>query len=351
MVTTNSSPSLEDWRELYRSAIEFKELAPWDWMSDTDLFGVQNPEDSDTGYCCVLGGCGEFFGLAVYLGTEGLNAYLDLQSGRIGIKNDPFEVLLSKKCLVMSFENKSQLSKEDLRVIKKLGLVFKGKHAWPQFRWYEPGYYPWYLNRDHVIFLSLCLNQAMDVARRVRKEPDLLVPQHDILYFVRVPTKQDNNIEWIDVWLKPVELQKIVRVTYEFDTAQLKDIETTASRTDMEWEMDAFFVSMCVREKDERPHYPLAFLCVDRASDFILNVHLTHHARYERDFIDYFVNIIKEHKILPKRILVKKQELGTYLEPLLEKFSIELNLVTKFAALDKARRSLSQELTKGEKYV
>jgi len=66
---------------------------------------------------------------------------------------------------------------------------------------------------------------------------------------------------------------------------------------------------------------------------------------------DYFVNIIKEHKILPKKILTKKQELETYLEPLLEKFSIELNLVTKFAALDKVRRSLSQELTKGEKYV
>jgi hypothetical protein len=168
---------------------------------------------------------------------------------------------------------------------------------------------------------------------------------------VRVPTKQDNNIEWIDAWLKPVELQKVVRVTYDFDTAQLKVIETTASRTGMEWEIDAFFVSMCVREKDERPHYPLAFLCVDRASDFILNVHLAHHARYERDFIDYFVNIIKEHKILPKRISIKKQELGTYLEPILEKFSIELNLVTKFAVLDKARWSLSQELTRGEKYV
>lgn len=97
MVTANSSPSLEDWRELYMSALEFKELAPWDWMSDTDLFGVQNPEDGDTGYCCVLGGCGEFLGLAVYLGTEGLIAYLGIQSGKINAEKDPFKVLLSKK--------------------------------------------------------------------------------------------------------------------------------------------------------------------------------------------------------------------------------------------------------------
>jgi len=346
-----NTPSIEEWKKVYKLAMEFKEMGAWNWMSDSEVFGVQNPASGEIGYCCVLGGAAEFFGLAVYLGTEGLNAYLDLQSGRIGIKNDLFEVLLSKKCLVMSFENKSQLSKEDLAGIKKMGLSFKGRYAWPQFRWYEPGYYPWYLNRDQVIFLSLCLNQAKDVAPRVRKEPDLLIRQHGDLYFVRLPRQQDNNIEWTDAWLKPVELQKIVRVTYDFDTAQLKDIETTASRTDMEWEIDAFFVPMCVREKDEKPHYPLAFLCVDRTSDFILSVHLAHHARYERDFIDYFVNIIKEHKILPKKILIKKQELGTYLEPLLEKFSIELNLVTKFAVLDKARRSLSQELTKGEKYV
>ncbi|MBN2621093.1 hypothetical protein JXB22_08385 [candidate division WOR-3 bacterium] len=341
-----SAPSLEEWKRLYASAIEFKRMAPWKWIADTEIFGVQNPLDGEIGYCCVLGNAEEFFGLAVYLGTKGLAGYLDLLSGKANSKIDVFEILVSKLCLVASFESKSMLTKEDLAVIKKLGLSFKGRYVWPQFRFYEPGYFPWYLNQEQVIFLTHCLNQAMEVALRVREDPDLIVPKSSDVYFVRALTGQGNDLVWSDTRQKPQELKEIVKVSYDL-AARLKGIETSLSRTDMKWEIDTFFMPMPVKEKKGRPYYPLVFLCIDKTSDFIVGVHLAHRARYEMDFVDFFVDIIKEHKILPRRILAKKQELINFLEPLLERFSIEPEIVTKFTVLDKAQRAIFQEIAKG----
>ena len=51
---TVADPTLDEWKELYIAADEFRNLQPWTWMSDADLFGVQDPRSREVGYCCVL---------------------------------------------------------------------------------------------------------------------------------------------------------------------------------------------------------------------------------------------------------------------------------------------------------
>jgi hypothetical protein len=31
-----TAPTFDEWRTLYQAAIRVKELAPWEWMSETD---------------------------------------------------------------------------------------------------------------------------------------------------------------------------------------------------------------------------------------------------------------------------------------------------------------------------
>jgi len=40
---TSNPPTQEEWKDLYEAARMFKELAPWKWMEDPDVFGVQEP--------------------------------------------------------------------------------------------------------------------------------------------------------------------------------------------------------------------------------------------------------------------------------------------------------------------
>ncbi len=104
-------------------------------MWDSDIFGVQNPETGEIGYCCIMGMLGEHYALALYLGTEGLEGYLKTRSGEFS----PDNVLHIQKCLMVSFEDRKFLKKQDLTTIKELNLKFRGRNEWPLFRSYLPG--------------------------------------------------------------------------------------------------------------------------------------------------------------------------------------------------------------------
>lgn len=77
--------SIPIWKDLYEAASIFREIKCWNWMWDSDIFGVENPENGEFGYCCVLGRMGEVFGMVTYLGTERLEQGTAIRNKRKGI--------------------------------------------------------------------------------------------------------------------------------------------------------------------------------------------------------------------------------------------------------------------------
>lgn len=69
------SSSTQIWQNLYQAMAEFKNMRPWEWMHDDDVFAVQNPVHGELGYCCIMGALGEVFALGVYLGSDGLEIF------------------------------------------------------------------------------------------------------------------------------------------------------------------------------------------------------------------------------------------------------------------------------------
>jgi len=62
-----SEITLNEWKLLFEESLKFKALACWEWMKNSDIFGVQNPADGEIGYCCVPGSMGEVIALTVIL--------------------------------------------------------------------------------------------------------------------------------------------------------------------------------------------------------------------------------------------------------------------------------------------
>jgi len=151
-----------------------------------------------------MGALGEVLGLLVYLGSDGLALYEGLQSGKLTIEDD--DLFARQKCLAVTFDDGEMLDNKDLGVIKSLGLKFRGKQSWPSFRSHLPGFMPWYLTGAEVRFLGLAIRQAMSVAERLRKNPDILTPPQKGVYLVATAT-EDGKPVWRERWCKPASYE------------------------------------------------------------------------------------------------------------------------------------------------
>ena len=333
-------PSIQEWRDLYDAAIEFKKIECWNWMWDTDIFGVQNPVTGEIGYCCVMGGAGEHFALAVYQGSEGLNGYLKLQSK----KNYPSleDMLNLQKLLMASFEDREFLQKEDFQLIKKVDLKFSGPNSWPLFRSYRPGCHPWYLTSEEARYLTLCLWQAIDVSLRFKDDSEMLTPPTENHYLIRVPKKDETGLSWRDEWIEPLPLKKAEIIVEPIDADRLEEIKDRIPNSQGVWEVDFFYYPKPVKEKGERPFYPYVTLWVEHHSGLILNHHLAKPAECISEFQGQFLKLAENYKSLPQEILVKKEETFKLLEPITSELGIKLRRVKRLRMLEDAKASMSK---------
>jgi hypothetical protein len=360
------SCSLSVLKSLYEAASAFGEIEPWEWMSDIDVFGIQNPEDGEIGYCCVLGELGEVLGLVVYLGTEGLEQHRKIQSGKLRAGSPEF--IYSQHCLTAWFSNRSELDKTDLKVVKQLGLKFHGSNAWPQFRSFQPGYYPWHLTESEARYLTLCLHQARDIALCLEKDPDWLSGPSKNHYLVRLPIddpsqsgkthdysaaaqpslgqqllfeplNQPHGWQWKTEWLKPAPLLRAKVRPYSVDEVRLQRIKNASQVEHGIWEVDAFHAPHPV-DGDNRPFFPYTFLCADHESGFIFDSVLAEPSMWQPDFCKAFLESIETHKLVPNTLWVRNEELRELFEPLAARLGIEVRLTNKLPAIDRAKREL-----------
>ncbi len=75
------TPTLEEYRQLYEAALAFKEEAPWEWMTEDQVFGVRDPETGEIGYASIMGMLGEHLALALYLGSAALEGFWRVARG------------------------------------------------------------------------------------------------------------------------------------------------------------------------------------------------------------------------------------------------------------------------------
>jgi hypothetical protein len=332
-------PSPDEWQKLYQAAIHLKEIAPWEWMKETDIFGVQDPETEEIGFVSIMGMLGEHLALALYLGAEGLYGFWGFQQVA---DSAPAEALLEIPHLQASFEDRGELTKKDRDLIKELGLKFRGRQAWPMFRCYRPGYLPWYLEAPEARSLTYALEQAVEVVLRFKEDPALLDPADDESYLVRVPREVRGNLVWEDevVRVPPVEPESISVV---MDMEALDRVKQLP-RGEHTLEIDFFMFPLPIEERGARPYLPHMLLVVEVGSGLILGSELL---GPESGLVEMWGSIpvkvvyqIARTGVVPRRIKVRSPQLFALLQLLAEELGFEVKAASRLRDLDRASEFL-----------
>lgn len=154
---------LEQWKALYETTMRIKELKPWEKFWDIDLIGINKGDEEDTIFFSILGRGEGCYGIAVYEGLEGLNSFLLLASqNSLNLSSE--YAIWNQKSLNCYWGNREELTDAQRRVIKELGYTYRGKNQWLYFLSFEPGYYPYNLDREEVLRMGeymLDLEQAL----------------------------------------------------------------------------------------------------------------------------------------------------------------------------------------------
>ena len=124
-----------DWKGLFVQAKEFNGVKPWKYLDDNQIFVVVDPVSEKNLYCSILGGAGEEFGMAIYIGDEGFDALIDTFEGT----KPTLDLVFQQRSILLSFVDSDELESADSELIKQHDMTFNGTKQCVQFRSFVPG--------------------------------------------------------------------------------------------------------------------------------------------------------------------------------------------------------------------
>lgn len=342
----HSDPEAE---QLYDLAIQVKKLAPWQWMEETDVFGLENPDTGELGFISVMGNIGEYEAVALYPGAKGLYDFIDFQADQFAVPHR----LLELPHLQAAFSDREYLEKEDRDLIKQLGRKFRGPNAWPMFRSYRPGYLPWFVTRAEARFLIHALSQLLDVAKRLRDEATPIQPVRRVEkggHWVRASHKEGAEPVWEDqVWSIPRPATEPVAGVVDLDVLeQLKQIP----QSDLDLEVDLLLTPGRIAKPGQRPLGVYVLMVADSNSGFILGADAMTAENSLEDMHagipNSLVKTLLQNQIAPKTLRVRSKFLRGLLRSLTQSLNIELRHADELPNIDEAAAFLMESMLGGK---
>lgn len=220
------APDRAQWQRLYELADRVKAMAPWEWMAETDVFGVVVPPTANLVFASVLGEMGEHLAVAVYVDDRALYDMLGLSSS-----THAADRVLEIPQVQLSFEDRDLVERQDRAVMKALNLTgrYRGAMAYPWFRCYRPGCAPWLIDVDEAATLECALEQLLDVAPRCRDGRVALGLSDRGGLLVREPVALGGALLWRDAH-REVPLPPPVYVPYQVGSGLLARLRGLPSK-------------------------------------------------------------------------------------------------------------------------
>jgi hypothetical protein len=305
-------------------------------MYENNIFGVQFPETEELGFVSVMGKLGEHYAVAVYTGKKGFEGFVTMQQMGDAL---PPEVILQVPQIQAAFENRQLITPKDRTIMKQLGLKFRGQNAWPQFRSFRPGCFPWYLEREEAQKLIVGLEQLMEVALRFKANPGIFGPlEPDDAYLVRVYESE----KWVDR-VQRIRFPDDPPLEFSMNMDALDHLKKTAKQNSIV-EVDVQMMENPVEDKQfDRPFFPFMLLLAEKKSGMILGIDLlcplpSMEAMWGT--IPQKVTRVLASYLSPKEIQVTNPLVALLLSPLAEEVGCKVKLTSHLPTIARVRREL-----------
>lgn len=325
------------WRDFYDAATAFRDLKPWEWMYDGDLFGVEDPETGQVNYCCIMGNAGEVFALGYYLGDEGLKSYLLLSNQPEELTPiDRMALGLSQFMLKVEFVNRDELDKPDLDQIKALDLKFRGKKQWVQARFMEPAHLPLPIDAEQARVLTIGLQQAVDVAQRYQTDQDVLGEKESGKVLVR----RIQNETWTDTYDPPKSFNIIPFPVVFPDPERIEEVLRKYPQKETAWLfMHEYMMSPVGMESGEGFIFPKINLWVNYADGFINNFQIIQPGEEQQVIEEGFFELLDQVKFRPMQIGVNSAMAFRAIREICASLDIELIFVPEEPLFEEVMQS------------
>ena len=329
-----AEPSTIEWRELHEAFKDYCQAKPWQWLDNDDLVVIEHPSGKYKGYCAAMGAAGMEYGLAAYIGDEGLAGYLSLMTGEVDPESP--DSMESMRSLSILLSDREHLDNRDRSIIRGLGLRYRGRGRWPLFRSLVPGYVPWHLDSDEAVFLTVALRNIQDVALRVSKgELDLYSEDEPGLRL----SLAFRDGEWRDgrEILRPPRPPAAPGYP---DSERLERLARSDANRAGTWEFSKFYLHAAFQDnKDDRPYFPLVVLVVDGESSFVLGTQMLGEGPSVIQLQDVLIETLEEAPSLPSEIVADSTSTARLVESIAAALDIDLS-VGPTPMLDEAKASL-----------
>ncbi len=352
-MSTIHDVKIDTWKRLYELAADFKKLAPWEYMEETDIVAFQQPQTQRYGFMSVMGMAGEHTALALYHGAEAYFKFLDFQYR--GIPN-ALDLMFTRQTQ-LSFEDREMIEDEDRAVLKELGLRFRGRGNWPQFRSYRYGMFPWIIDQDEAEFLIAGLEQILEVAPRFEEDPDLLMPPETAqarkdsdIVFCRVPVQENESVRWEEQF---VEFQKPEPEPFKpiIDIGLLTELKPLP-QSQMTVQVAVNILPSPIMGEAGRPVFPAVFMAVDKSSKMLLATEMMEPRIPITDtwqgIAPNFMTMMQNMGAVPKTVEYTSDLMEQALKPVANVLDIRIKRTKRLEAIDEALESLASFLGGGD---
>jgi len=338
-MTERKSPTMNEWKALYQAAEEFKKVAPWQWLWDADLICVKNPEDGITGYCSIMGRGGEHLALGVYLGDNGIRGFYDMLEGAENIPGH--EIVHLQDCIICSFDDREFVEKDDMKIIKELGLKYRGKNEWPVFRRFEPGYYPWYISSEECRFLTVALQQALIIAIGIKKGTVVIDAENGVTVMRSI---NKDTEEWESSNMELFVPAVSIAPTKIDNDILIKKLSKLQKHRNTAIEVGITYMPTPVRDNEDRPYFPKLFIAADANAGAILKCEVF------RNIDDNGATIINKltemfmESGLPSSIYLKNDKETAIIGDLCDKIGVNIKVKPTLIVIDELINAMSEDM-------